>query len=692
MRNLGTMVGHVALVAALGAACSQPARADDAGDDSIVVMGHGLAQTLATPAYDVQTVDREALLAAASGRIEDGLSNVAGLQQFRRSDSRSANPSAQGLTLRALGGNASARTLVLLDGVPMADPFFGFIPFSAIAPERLSSAQVTRGGGSGAFGAGAVAGTINLTSANAQEVGRVAGSALIDDRAETELSGVLAPKLGAGFLELSGRYDRGDGFWTTPVDQRVAQSVKASYNSVSAGARTVQAVNDTTEVQANVLTYNDLRTLRFAGANTMSDGTDMSLRVVGRGAWQFDALAYLQMRNFSAVTISSTAYKKSQDEYSTPSTGIGGKFELRPPVAADHTPKLGVDFRLGRGTTNENGYNTTTGAQTYQRHSGGHSDDIGLYAEDDWKLDQLVLTAGVRADHWAIRDGFLLQTGTGAANNSFANRSGWESTLRFGGVFDTGFGVKPRFAVYSGFRMPTPNELYRPFSVPPVTTNANANLVNERLDGMEAGLDWQLGRAFTLSATAFDDKVKHAIANVTCMTQAICPMLTSGFGVNLRQRQNVDAIESRGLEFDATARAGQFTLQGSLAFTDAVVQQSSVSGAYSLNGLRPAQTPTNAYSATLGWHPREHTDLSVTLRHVGAQYEDDLHTSVLPAASTIGAYFQTEIRPGLSLVLRGENLADVTVETRNQVVAGQPNSIDVGTPRTVWAGVKVRMP
>ena len=55
----------------------------------------------------------------------------------------------EGATLRALGGNASSRTLVLLDGVPMADPFFGYIPFSALVPDRLSVVRVTRGGGIG---------------------------------------------------------------------------------------------------------------------------------------------------------------------------------------------------------------------------------------------------------------------------------------------------------------------------------------------------------------------------------------------------------------------------------------------------------------------------------------------------------------------------------------------------------------
>src|SRR3546814_15167851 len=71
----------------------------------------------------------------------------------------------QTCALPILGCNASSRSLVLLDGVPQADPFFGYIPFNALVPDRLALIRVTRGGGSGAFGAGAVAGTLEMASA-----------------------------------------------------------------------------------------------------------------------------------------------------------------------------------------------------------------------------------------------------------------------------------------------------------------------------------------------------------------------------------------------------------------------------------------------------------------------------------------------------------------------------------------------
>ncbi|HUQ13329.1 MAG TPA: TonB-dependent receptor [Novosphingobium sp.] len=646
--------------------------AEDEPSAPIVVTGHGLEQTPATPAYDVQELDRDALLRSASGRIEDVLGSVAGFQQFRRSDSRSSNPSAQGVTLRALGGNATSRSLVLLDGVPMADPFFGYIPLSALAPERLSRVRVTRGGGSGAFGAGAVAGTIELESAGAAELGLTTAGVLVNDRGESEASATLAPELGRGFAVIGGRWDRGKGFFTTPRGQRVAATARARFDSWSAGLRAVAPLTDAVELQVRGLAFDDERTLRFAGADSGSSGQDASLRLVGRGRWQFDVLAYVQARDFSNIVISSTSFRKTLDQRRTPSTGLGGKLEVRPPLGPGNVARLGVDYRLATGGLLEEAYSAVTGLVTTRRRAGGRNSDLGLFVENDLTLGDLVLTGGVRADRWTVRNGYFREAnaaGIPTINARFANRSGWDLSLRGGAVAKLGGGLQVRGAAYSGLRLPTLNELYRPFVVFPVTTRANAALDNERLRGFEAGVDWLPSPAVTLSATAFDNKVKDAIANVT-----IAP--------NLRERRNVDAVRSRGLEFGAGLRFGAFGLDGSLALTDAEVEASGASAP--LDGKRPAQTPKLAASGTLSWQPGDGWRLATTLRHVGRQFEDDLETDALPKATTLEAFAQVPLARGFSLVLRGENLTDKRVVTRNQ-----GGSIDLGEPRTLWAGLRL---
>jgi vitamin B12 transporter len=644
---------------------------DQAPDDDIVVTGQGLDPSPLLGAYSVTVLTRERAAASASGRLEDVLGSVAGFQQFRRSDSRSANPSAQGATLRGLGGNASSRTLVVLDGVPVSDPFFGYVPFSALPFERLAQASVIRGGGSGAFGAGAVAGTVELTSARPGDLPLAEAAAALNDRGESELSAALAPQLGEGFAVASARWDRGQGFWTTPTAQRVPASARAGYESWSVALRGVAPLTGDVELQARALLFDDHRTLRFTGADSTSSGRDASLRLVGRGDWQFDVLGYVQARDFSNIVISSTSFRKTLDQRATPSTGLGGKLELRPPLGEGHPLRLGVDWRRASGETREEAYNPA-GSVTARRRIGGTNSDLGFFAEGDHDLGALRLTASARVDRWTVRDGHFREAnnaGTVTRDDRFPNRSGWAASLRGGALFEVSEGLTMRASAYSGLRQPTLNELYRRFVVFPVITEANAALANEKLRGFEAGVDLKFASGLEIQLTAFDNKVKNAIANVT-------------IAANLRQRQNVAAVHSRGIEALAKAKLGQFAWDASLALLDAEVEGSGVSA--NLDGKRPAQVPKFAASTTLAWRPAEGWLLAATLRHTGMQFEDDLETDRLPATTTLDAVATVPLGRRVSAVLRGENLTGETIITRNQ-----GGSLDLGVPRTLWAGLRI---
>jgi len=650
---------------------TSPVQAEDGGTANIIVTGAGLPLSPGMPAYGSVTIERERLTNEASGRIEDVLRDTAGFAQFRRSDSRSANPSAQGATLRALGGNASSRALVLLDGVPQADPFFGYIPFTALVPERLSLIRVTRGGGVGAFGAGAVAGTIEMASAGRDMLPDVSASAFYGSHEATELSATVTPDLGAGFVSISGRWDRGDGFYTTPESERVPASVRAAYDNWSTGIRAVAPLSGDLEIQARGLVYHDERTLRFAGADSSSEGQDASIRLISRGPWQLDALAYVQARNFSNIVISSSTFRKVLDQRNTPSTGVGGKIELRPPVGGAHVLRLGTDVRMADGDMYEDAYSGITGLVTARRHAGGRTTTLGFFAEDDWTLGNLVLTGGARIDRWTITDGFFRQrnpAGSLIIDNDFADRDGWRATGRAGALLNISAAAALRAAAYTGFRLPTLNELYRPFTVFPVTTQANEALKPERLKGVEAGLDLRPVDGVTLSITAFYNKLEDAIANVT-------------IGANLRQRQNVDAVVAKGFEVTAQARLAAFFLSASYAYSHSEVKASGAQAA--LDGMAPAQSPRHMASGTLGWRPRAGAELSATLRYTGKQYEDDLQTDILKDALTVDGVASWPLTSSLRLIARAENIFDEEVVTRN--AAG---SIDLGTPRTLWIGVR----
>jgi outer membrane cobalamin receptor len=238
------------------AAAATPAAAQNA---DIVVTGRGLSQGLGEDVYSVAEIGRDRLSGSASNRLDDILRDVPGFQMFRRSDARSANPTSQGATLRALGGNASSRALLILDGVPQTDPFGGWVSWPAYDPRRLGMVRVVRGGGSGVNGPGALAGTIELVSAVPSDLEGFGASASYGSRDSVDLFAGAGVRAGGGFVTLSGSYARGDGFVPVVAEQRGPVDRPSPYQQASLSIRTVAPISSNVELQANGLLFKDDR-------------------------------------------------------------------------------------------------------------------------------------------------------------------------------------------------------------------------------------------------------------------------------------------------------------------------------------------------------------------------------------------------------------------------------------------------
>ena len=632
----------------------------------------GLPPTPAESGYGTETLPRETLTDTASGRLEEALARVPGFQQFRRSDSRSANVSAQGISLRGIGGNASSRTLLLLDGVPQADAFFGFIPFTALPVEELAAARITRGSGTGAFGAGAVAGTIELLSRPLDARPWLSVATAGGSRSAGELAMAATVPLGSGHVALAMRHEQGDGFWTTPRDQRVAASVPARYRGDYAALSAAIPVGADALLSPRVAAFRDQRTLRFAGADNAADGIDASLRLVARGRWQAEVLGWVQMRDFSSIVVSANSFRPTLDQRATPTTGWGGKLELRVPGPSSRVLRFGFDVRGADGEAVEDVL-AASGARTLTRRAGGRSLIAGGFAEADVTTGPVVISGGARLDHWRLAGGFAEEiepNGVTRSSRRFATRADTQTSLRGSLAWRADTALLLRVSAYNGFRLPTLNELYRGFNLLSVTTRANPLLEPERLRGWEAGVEWAVAPGVSLTATRFDNDLRDAIANVT-------------IGTNLRERRNIAAVRARGVELGLRAERGAWRLQAGWSIQSArMATDPADTAAQALDGLRPAQTPRQAGSATIGWS-RPGWLAQVGVRYVGRQYEDDRNIDALPAATTIDALVRAPLWRGLQIELRGENLADARVQTRN--VGG---SIDLAAPRLLWLGLR----
>jgi vitamin B12 transporter len=674
------------------AVASLLATAAQAQQGDIVVTGRGLEAGLGEDSYDVSIIGRDRLAHAPSNRLEDVLRDVPGFQQFRRSDSRSANPTSQGVTLRALGGNASARALLILDGVPQIDPFGGWIAWPAYDPRRLGRIRVTRGGGSGAAGPGALSGTIELESLEDRGPGGVAADLAYGSSDAIEaFAGYRAP-LGPGFVSFSAAYAGGDGFVPVIAEQRGSADRRAPYEQMSLALRGVAPIGGASELQAALSAFRDERERGTAFSAIETRGADASLRLVGRGRLPFSLLAYVQSRAFSnefaAANAARSAASPTLDQFSVPSTGLGARGEIRPRLGSVEL-RLGADWRATSGRTHEL-FQFVAGAPTRMRSAGGRSDTLGAFAEAGWAQGPVTLTGGVRLDHWRLTDGGLhervLATGAQLTDVGFPVRGGWEPTARAGASWRAAEALTLRAAFYLGWRLPTLNELYRPFRLGLDATAANAALAPERLQGIEAGLEVRPARTARVSVTLFANRLTGAIANVTL---GAGPGTFPGVGFvaaggSYRMRENLDAIVSKGIEIDASADFGRLRLAAGYSFADAEVGARGT--ALPLDGLRPAQTPRHSLTARLSWTGPAGASATAGARYVSGQFEDDLNRQRIPGALTFDALAEVPLTARLALQARGENLGG------ERVVAGISGAgiVERATPRTFWIGLRWR--
>jgi outer membrane receptor protein involved in Fe transport len=657
--------------------------------EEIVVTGRGLRAAAGEEVFSTTTIGRDRLEGSASNRLEDILRDVPGFQLFRRSDARSANPTSQGATLRALGGNASSRALLILDGVPQTDPFGGWVSWPAYDPRRLGQVRVTRGGGSGANGPGALAGTIELESASPHHLSGAHAALAYGSRDSVDAFAGLGADLGKGFLTVSGSFAQGDGFTPIVREQRGAVDRPSPYRQASLGARAVAPIAPGVELQANGLVFTDKRERGTAFSDIETKGADASLRLVGR-SWS--ALAYVQTRDFTnsfaAVGAGRATVTRASEQYSVPSTGLGARGEWRPRVGGGVELRLGGDWRETTGETRER-FNFVAGTGTRGRIAGGRTRTLGGFAEASWTGGPVTLTAGGRIDRWHIRDGRLQErvfaTGAVLTETAFPVRSGWEPTGRAGIAFRPAESLTLRSAAYRGWRLPTLNELYRPFRVGPDATAANAELSPERLEGIEAGAEWRPAHGLRLGATVFSNRLEDAIANVTLgRGPGVFPGV--GFvaaGGEFRRRQNLHAIRATGLELDAGLNLGAFSLTGGWSWVDAQVRATGT--AAPLSGLRPAQTPLHTVSAGAAWTNGNGARASLAARYVSSQFEDDLNSQRLADAFTLDATAAWPLSKRLALELRAENLTDARVET---AISGN-GIVERATPRTLWIGLRL---
>jgi outer membrane receptor protein involved in Fe transport len=629
--------------------------------DSVVVTATRTQERLPSAASSTVITSAE-LNNSAAGSLDDTLRQTPGFSLFRRSTSRVANPTTQGVTLRGVSGSGSSRTLVLADGMPLNDPFGSWVYWNRIPQAAIDRVEVVRGATGDLYGAGALGGVIQILTVQPE---RTRVRATIDGGSHDTIRGSLfggASRNGwAGTAGFEGV--RTEGAFVVAPEARGRADTKADsdYQTalLSVGRRT-----DQVHVWIRGAAYSEERGNGTPLQVNTTDWSQISADaggVANKGVWQVQAAGNSQdyYQTFTAVA----ADRASERLTTKQTTGTEHRMlngQWTQPFGR-MTLVFGGDYHHTESTISELRYSVTN-VETGPFAFGGTERLGAAYGRATISAtDDLTFELGGRGDWWKSEP--IDTTLPTKSLNFFSPRASvaWRSGR---------YAIKG--AVYHASRTPTLNELHRGFRAGNVVTNPNPLLEPESLTGVEFGVLGSYGD-ISVRGTVFFSDLDQAIANIT---------LTATAAQITRQRQNSDLIRARGAEFEVDARLSKaFSITGQLVFTSSHFRGSK--GTPAVEGKDVPQVPVvqGGFSAT--WVDPRWLTASTQVRFSGEQFDDDLNEFTLGGYGVWDAQVSRTVTRGLTAFVAIENILDQVYDT------GRTPIRTVGWPRTVRAGARI---
>jgi outer membrane receptor protein involved in Fe transport len=635
--------------------------------DEIVVTAERVETRTGDTAASVVVVDRDEIATTAALPVDAILRQVPGFSLFRRTDSRVANPTAQGATLRGLAPSGASRAAVFVDGIPLADPFGGWVYWSRVPRAGVERVEVVRGGASSLYGTDALGGVVNVIERDARDGAYVSAEAS-GGSLETGFGSFAAgARSGAWRVSLAGELFHTGGYAIVEEDERGPVDVEAASEHASGEARLARDLWSGASAFARVAYYAEERengTPLQTNQTRIRDaavGLDWATDEAGRFAFRLFGSSQGYDQSFTAVAPERASESLTRLQY-VPATQIGGSAVWRDGALGPVSAVAGVDWRQTAGESRETGF--FGGRQTSTSTNGGRQRTVGLFGKASVASgDRAVATVGARYDRW--RNDASSPEGSDLVESAFSPNVSLVAKLTDA--------LTLRASAYRAFRAPTLNELYRGFRVGNVVTLANDELRAERLTGAEAGLAASLAEG-RLSARAnfFWSRVARPVANLTL---SVSPELVT------RQRENLGRLRARGVEADLDWRPRDWMrVSAGYVLVDSTVTRFEPNPA--LEGLRVPQVPRHQGSIQAAFDVSRSTTLGLQALFVGDQFEDDLNALVLNRYATLDLTASRALGRGVALFGAVEN----HFGTRWEV--GKTPVTTVGPPRSARVGVR----
>src|SRR5688572_10244 len=664
----------------------------------LVVTAGRAEQSVRDVPVKVELLDRTDVERTPAQTVDGLLRQLPSFNLQRPESSRVLPGSNQGVSYRGLGGSAASRSLVLVDGIPLNEPFAGFLTWSRVPLATIERVEVVPAGGAVVWGNQALGGVIHLITRGAQPA-TVELDARYGSYDTVDALALASHVVGPFAISAYGSYMDTDGHSEVPPELRgAADATNRSRSSVfdgrllhavgSSGAWTLHA-NRLDEVRAggSVLDREELELLQLRGAAdfTRQSGTSWhaNLFTLLRESWNFRG----------AVSDDRSQASPRRHQFDNPSVSVGGSLSRAGSSASGaHLLSAGLDGLWTDSEVNED--SAWNGERFVERfHSGGQQLLTGVYLQDSIALgERWRAQVGGRLDYWRSSDGVFsghqLVTGETLADTEPPSRSRTILSPSLGVRYRAREGLDLRAAVFQSFRSPSPNELFKSTLSSRSFLAANPELEPERVRlGLEAGSDWFGRRSSVVRLTGFWNEVEDAITEVTVGTAGSRPEVIEPCG-RLRaggvcvQRRNLELVRNHGAELGVEIHPRtDWRLWGAYTYTQATVVDTRTQPALEGNWLR--RVPE--HQATLQASYSSPRFLSATLqgRYQGERFEEDLNQLVIADAFLLDLRLSRQLAPGLDLFATVENLLDTEVE-----VAKNGDFAELGQPRSLYAGVR----
>jgi len=565
----GALFACLAAISPAGTLAQEPPVADSVISlRELIVSATRTESTVGETPVNVTVVTREQLRLSAAQTIQDVLQEVPGLNFRLQVPAGVAHPSWQAVTLRGLGGTAASRTLVLVDGVPLNDPYFGWVRWSQIPVEVIERVEIVRGGATVAWGGQSLAGVVHIITRSPQEPGLSVGA---QGGSLSTFRGDAMASFGSDKVRgyVAGEYFDSNGYTLTEESLRGAIDIPSASDHVALRGKIEIDAGDRVRVhaQGSYFDQDKANATPLRNNSTRAGFGQVGATVTSEGGSTVTLNGFFQSQvyanSFSSPDATRDMEVPSIDQFDVPSSGLGANLVWANAPSGRHSVSLGADLLRVSGEASEQ-FIFSDGAFERERVTGGTQLLAGFFAQDRIQLDdRWQLHAGVRLDVWRNGDGYRdieeIASGAVLVDSSFASRSETRLSHNLGLSVAASDDVSLRGGFYSGLRVPTLNELYKPFrAAGGVVTEANASLQPERVLGAEVGIDIQPDPKVLLRFTGYWARVSDAIVDATIQEAtgsgviAPCGFVPAG-GV-CRQRSNVGTLRSTGLETEIQIR------------------------------------------------------------------------------------------------------------------------------------------